>query len=185
MKQTFFLLLVFSLTVVACDEPIPHIVFNTIDSIPPVDTITGDNYDGKTPVVDELVIDYTTPDPYQHVPQLFLDSTLSSSWDDAGFPNAKDFQAFYQTFQWDVMDRNKEKISALILYPLPGYKDNKAFLRNFDSIFSDKLFPDISMPFISMWETTKSEFLQSLFSILFSSLSYFSSYQIPESCFSP
>jgi hypothetical protein len=136
MKQTFFLLLVFSLTVFACDEPIPHIVFNTIDSIPPVDTITGDNYDGKTPVVDELVIDYTTPDPYQHVPQLFLDSTLSSSWDDAGFPNAKDFQAFYQTFQWDVMDRNKEKISALILYPLPGYKDNKAFLRNFDSIFS-------------------------------------------------
>lgn len=136
MKQTFFLFLVLSLIVIACDEPTPHVLFNEVDSIPTVDTIIEDNNDGRISAVDEQVIDYTTPDPYQHLPQLFLDSTLSSSWDAAGFPNAKDFQAFYQTFQWDVMDRNKEKISALILYPLPGYRDNKFFLRNFDSIFS-------------------------------------------------
>jgi hypothetical protein len=141
MKHTLFLVL--GLFILACDEPIPHVLFDEIDSIPPVANISRDNYDGKIPGMDAQVIDYTLPDPYQHIPQLFLDSTVATSWDDAGFPNAKDFQSFFKAFQWDVMDRNKEKISVLIAYPLHNFKDQKTFYKNFDSIFSPDFVEEI------------------------------------------
>lgn len=122
----------------SCEEPTPHIIFNGQDSakykMGP--TIVKDNYEGAIPDRDMKVTDYTWPNPYQHKPQLLRDSTWATSWDAAGFPNAKHFIAFYKTFQWDVMDKNKEKIAGMIKFPLKNFKDKKDFISHFDSVFA-------------------------------------------------
>jgi hypothetical protein len=127
----------FVVLAISCDDPVPHVLFDEGDTLPIVSSKPkADNYGGTIPGLDAKVIDYTLPNPYQHTTQLFRDSTVASSWDDAGFPNAKDFIIFFKTFQWDVMDRNKEKISGMIDFPLRDYPNKTAFLKNFDSIFA-------------------------------------------------
>ncbi|OYU95023.1 MAG: hypothetical protein CFE21_11990 [Bacteroidetes bacterium B1(2017)] len=145
MKQVFTALVAIVLVSVACDDPIPHVLFDESDTIPKVVATnkSTDNYDGTIPGMDAKVIDYTLPNPYQHKAQLFRDSSIATSWDEAGFPNAKDFIIFYKKFQWDVMDRNKEKIASNIDFPLRDYKDKKSFFKNFDSIFAPDFVEEI------------------------------------------
>ncbi|MCG9881158.1 MAG: hypothetical protein MH472_11220 [Bacteroidia bacterium] len=130
----------------ACDEPIPHVLIDDTDStlavLPPTKSV--DDYDGTIPGLDAKVIDYTLPNPYQHVPQLFRDSTVAPSWDDAGFPNAKAFIIFFKNFQWEVGDRNKNKIASYIDFPIRIAKDKNAFLKDFDSIFSPEFVQEVS-----------------------------------------
>ncbi|MDZ4666574.1 MAG: hypothetical protein SGJ00_01705 [bacterium] len=124
------------LTLIACDDPIPHVLIDDTDTVQVESpSMVSDNYDGIIPGMDTKVIDYTLPNEYQHKKQLFRDSTVATSWDDAGFPNAKAFIIFFKTLQWDVQDRNKEKIANMIDFPIRGYANKKAFVMNFDSIF--------------------------------------------------
>ena len=137
MRNFILALLSLGFVATACQEPTVHIVF------PPEDTTKSeggfkvkDDYEGSIPGLDAKVIDYTLPNEYQNKSQLFRDSTIVMSWTQAGFPNAKRFIKFFEHFQWDVMDRNKDKIASLIQFPLRDYKTKKEFLKNFDSIFS-------------------------------------------------
>lgn len=146
MKRIKSILAVVLFIFVACEEPIPHVLIDDTDSTLAVlpTNKSVDDYDGTIPGMDAKVIDYTLPNPYQHVPQLFRDSTVAPSWDDAGFPNAKVFILFFKNFQWEVGDRNKEKIASYIDFPIRIAKDKKAFLRDFDSIFSPEFVQEIS-----------------------------------------
>ncbi|MCF8253122.1 MAG: hypothetical protein K9H61_04565 [Bacteroidia bacterium] len=144
MKLSVITLLAMGLLLFACDEPTPHVVFDEVDSTKiEIPKVSNDNYEGTIPGMDAKVIDYTLPNPYQHKPQLFRDSTIATSWDDAGFPNAKYFVKFFKTFQWDVMDRNKEKIAGMIQFPLRDFKDKKTFMSKFDSIFAPDFVEEI------------------------------------------
>jgi hypothetical protein len=136
-RDSIFLIgFVLSLAFFACDDPIPHVLMDDSDTVQvAAPSRSVDNYDGTIPGMDAKVIDYTLPNEYQHKKQLFRDSTIATSWDDAGFPNAKAFIIFFKTFQWDVQDRNKEKIANMIDFPLRDYPNKKAFIHNFDSIF--------------------------------------------------
>lgn len=130
----------------ACEEPIPHVLIDNNDTIPKSGasvSIKRDNYGGKIPGLDAKVIDYTLPNPYQHKKQLFRDSTVATSWDDAGFPNAKDFIRFFKTFQWVVMDKDGEKIASMIEFPLRQYKTKEAFLKDFDKMFGPDFINEI------------------------------------------
>lgn len=129
----------------ACEEPIPHVLIDDLDTVAvEAPAMSRDDYEGTIPGLDAKVIDYTLPNPYQHVKQLFRDSTVAPSWDDAEFPNAKAFIIFFKNFQWEVADRNKEKIASHIDFPLRIAKDKKSFLRDFDSIFSPEFVLEIS-----------------------------------------
>jgi hypothetical protein len=137
MKKIILGLMLLGLLQISCDEPTPHIIF------PPEDTTANnnnvyksDNSGGSIPGLDAEVIDYTLPNEYQNKSQLFRDSTIVMSWSSAGFKNAKHFIRFFEQFQWDVMDRNKEKIAARIQFPLRDYKTKAEFYRHFDSIFA-------------------------------------------------
>ena len=121
----------------ACEEPMPHVLIDDLDSATvEVSNKTTDNYEGTIPGLDAKVIDYTLPNPYQHKKQLLRDSTIASSWDDAGFPNAKDFIIFFKNFQWEVGDRDQEKIASYIDFPIRISKNKSDFLKDFDAIFS-------------------------------------------------
>jgi hypothetical protein len=138
MKKILFTILSIALIAFAsCDEPVPHVIIDQADSPTVVATkdYVSDNYDGEVPGLDAKVIDYTLPNPYQHKSQLLLDSTVATSWDKAGFPDAKRFIIFFKDFQLEVRDRKKESIADLIKFPLTNYKTREAFINNFDSIF--------------------------------------------------
>ncbi len=137
-----YIIVLLALLSMSCEDPIPHVLFDEQDTVPVSSSYKiRDDYEGTIPGMDAKVIDYTLPNPYQHIPQLFRDSTIATSWDEAGFPNAKAFIIFFKTFQWDVKDRNKEKIASMIKFPLRDYPNKGSFLKNFDSIFA----PDFVM----------------------------------------
>jgi hypothetical protein len=145
MRKSMLGIICFLIVAMACEEPIPHVLiddYDTVAVVPPSKSM--DNYEGTIPGLDAKVIDYTMPNPYQHVKQLFRDSTVAPSWDDAGFPNAKAFIIFFKNFQWEVADRNKEKIASYIDFPIRISKDKKSFLKDFDSIFSPEFVLEIS-----------------------------------------
>lgn len=144
MRKISLAVLAFVFVLTACEEPIPHVLFDEADTVKVASKVVAkDNYEGDIPGMDAQVIDYTLPNPYQHVKQLFRDSTVATSWDEAGFPNAKAFIIFFKNFQIDVMDRKKEKIASVIKFPLRDYKDSKAFLRNYDSIFGQDFVTEV------------------------------------------
>ncbi|MBC7384361.1 MAG: hypothetical protein H7296_15450 [Bacteroidia bacterium] len=144
MKKIFIILLIANLFTMACEEPVPHILFDEKDSVVKVEPkFSSDTYDGAIPGLDAQVIDYTLENEYQHKPQLLRDSTWSMSWDNAGFPNAKKFVIFFKSFQWDVMDRNREKIAGMIKFPLRDYPKKQDFIRRFDSIFGPDFVQEI------------------------------------------
>ncbi len=137
MKKILFLITAICLIQAACKEPLPHIIFNDQDSVK-IDLgrhISKDNYGGSIPGMDAKITDYTWPDPYQHIPQMLRDSTWATSWDQAGFPNAKNFIEFIKDFQFDLREKKKEKIADMIIFPLSNYKTKKEFIVLFDSIF--------------------------------------------------
>ncbi len=135
MKKIAVILIVIIFTG-ACEEPVPHILFDEPDTVQVEQTgPKRDNYGGTIPGLDAEVIDYTLENEFQHKPQLLRDSVWATSWDEAGFPSAKKFIIFFKTFQWDIMDRNKEKIAGMIKFPLRDYPKKADFLRRFDSIF--------------------------------------------------
>jgi hypothetical protein len=120
----------------SCEEDVPHIVIEpNEDTVEVVKSRVINNYDGEIPGLDAKVIDYTLPNPYQHKPQLLFDSSIATSWDDAGYPDAKKFILFFKNFQLEVLDRNKASIANKIDFPLRNFKTKEAFLKNFDSIF--------------------------------------------------
>ena len=138
MRKIIFTTLSIALIAFAsCDEPVPYMKIDHAGSATVAATkdYVSDNYDGEVPVLDAKVIDYTLPNPYQHKSQLLVDSTVATSWDKAGFPDAKRFINFFKDFQFEVRDRKQQSIADLIKFPLTNYKTRKAFLNNFDSIF--------------------------------------------------
>jgi hypothetical protein len=126
----------------ACNEPIAHIELRA-DSTKITRTYKSRATGGSIPGLNAEVIDYTLANPYQSKRQLFRDSTICMSWDQAGFPNAKRFITFFEHFQWDVMDRNKERIAGLISFPIPGYPSRADFIRDFDLIFGPEFVEQI------------------------------------------
>ena len=147
MKSNALVVIVLTMLALSCEEPtpIPHVLIEDLDSTyAPVKAKSTDDYEGIIPGIDAKVIDYTMPNPYQHVEQLFRDSTVSPSWDEAEFPNAKVFIVFFKNFQWEVADRNKEKIASYIDFPIRIAKDKNSFLRDFDSIFSPEFVLEIA-----------------------------------------
>lgn len=120
----------------SCNEDVPHIIIppseDTVEAVKP--RVIND-YDGEIPGLDAKVIDYTLPNPYQHKSQVLFDSSVATSWDDAGFPDAKKFIIFFKNFQLEVIDRNKNSIANKIDFPLRNFKTKEAFLKSFDSIF--------------------------------------------------
>lgn len=145
MKKIMLVLGTLVLFASACDEPIPHVLIDDLDSSSvEAPKKAMDDYEGTIPGLDAKVIDYTLPNPYQHTKQLFRDSTVAPSWDDAGFPNAKAFVIFFKNFQWEVKDRDKEKIASYIDFPIRIAKSKKEFLRDFDSIFSPEFVLEVS-----------------------------------------
>lgn len=145
MKTLLIAFALFLMVLGSCSDPLPHVLIADDDS---TKTVSGgyskrDNYEGEVPGMDAKVIDYTLPNPYQHIPQILFDSTVATSWDKAGFPDAKRFIIFFKDFQLDVQDRNKEKIAGLIQFPLRNYKTKSEFLKNFDSIFMPDFVHDV------------------------------------------
>jgi hypothetical protein len=145
MKKNIVGYILLIMVTLSCEDPIPHILIDDLDSTyAPVKAKSTDDYAGTIPGLDAKVIDYTLPNPYQHVKQLFRDSTVSPSWDEAEFPNAKVFIVFFKNFQWEVADRDKEKIASYIDFPIRIAKDKNSFLRDFDSIFSPEFVLEIA-----------------------------------------
>jgi hypothetical protein len=145
MKKCILACFSFLTFVIACEEPIPHVLIDDLDStVVESTTKSVDNYEGTIPGLDAKVIDYTLPNPYQHKKQLLRDSTIALSWDDAGFPNAKDFIIFFKNFQWEVGDRDKEKIASYIDFPIRTVKNKSEFLKDFDAIFSPEFVLEIA-----------------------------------------
>lgn len=134
-KRTVFIALAGSIFICACEDRVPHILYDEPDSVIVTSTKKGDNYGGSIPGLDAEVADYTLENEFQHKRQLLRDSTWATSWDEAGFPSAKKFIIFFKTFQWDVMDRNKLKIAGMIKFPLRDYPRKGDFMKRFDSIF--------------------------------------------------
>lgn len=126
----------------ACNEPIAHIELHA-DSTQISRTFRSKPTGGSIPGLNAEVIDYTLANPYQSKRQLFRDSTICMSWDQSGFPNAKRFIKFFEHFQWDVMDRNKERIAEVIAFPIPGYPTRADFIRDFDLIFGPEFVEQI------------------------------------------
>ncbi len=148
MKQLLPALFLSLLFVYSCEDITPHIEFNAEDSTANSSAIiaeaaSGDNYEGTIPGLDAQVIDYTLPNPYQHKPQLFRDSTQSMSWDEAGFSDGKSFILFFKQFQFEVIDRKKETIAAYIQFPIRGFKNRNAFINSFDSVFGKEFIEEI------------------------------------------
>jgi hypothetical protein len=120
----------------SCNEDVPHIVIPpTEDTVEVVKARVINDYDGEIPGLDAKVIDYTLPNPYQHKPQMLFDSSMATSWDEAGFPDAKKFIIYFKNFQLEVLDRNKNAIANKIDFPLRNFKTKQDFLKSFDSIF--------------------------------------------------
>lgn len=134
--NSLLVMFVLTFSLYSCEEDVPHIVIETKeDTVSVVNSRVINNYDGEIPGLDAKVIDYALPNPYQHKPQLLFDSSIATSWDDAGYPDAKNFILFFKNFQLDVLERNKASIANKIDFPLRNFKTKEAFLKNFDSIF--------------------------------------------------
>jgi hypothetical protein len=134
--NSLLVMFILAFSLYSCEEDVPHIVIEpNDDTVEVVKSRVINNYDGEIPGLDAKVIDYTLPNPYQHKPQVLFDSSIATSWDDAGFPDAKKFILFFKNFQLEVLDRNKASIANKIDFPLRNFKTKEAFLKNFDSIF--------------------------------------------------
>jgi len=94
------------------------------------------DYSWAPPTPKPPIIDNELPNEYQHKKQLFLDSTVSPAWDEAGFKNANKFINFFKQFQLLVRDDRKEDIARLIKFPLRNLKNKKEFLEHYDEIFN-------------------------------------------------
>ena len=136
MKKLVPIALLVVIGMFSCNEDVPHIIIPpSDDTVEVVKARVINNYDGEIPGLDAKVIDYTLPNPYQHKSQVLFDSSVATSWDDAGFSDAKKFIIFFKNFQLEVIDRNKASIASKIDFPLRNFKSKEAFIKNFDSIF--------------------------------------------------
>ncbi len=144
MKQLLPALFLSLLITTSCEDNTPHVIYNEEDTtVVANENSTADNYIGTIPGMDAEVIDYTTPNPYQHKSQLFRDSTQSMSWDEAGFPDGKSFILFFKQFQFEVIDRKKDVIADYIQFPVRGFKNRNAFINSFDSVFGKEFVEEI------------------------------------------
>lgn len=93
------------------------------------------DYDAKIPGLDAKVYDTELPNMYQHKSQLFRDSTMCMSWDEAGFTNANRFINFFKNFQFLVKQNNKKEIAKLMQFPTRNFRTKEEFIENYDNVF--------------------------------------------------
>jgi hypothetical protein len=95
------------------------------------------DYNAKIPGLNAQVVDYTLPNEYQHESQLFPDTTIVMSWDDAGFKNANAFIEYFKQIQLLIKDDKKEELASHLDFPLKNLASRKEFIENYDKIFDD------------------------------------------------
>lgn len=93
------------------------------------------DYDARIPGLDAKVFDSELPNEYQHRVQLFRDSTVCMSWDDAGFTNANRFIRFFKNFQFLVKHDQRAEVAKLIQFPTRQFKTKEDFIQNYDNVF--------------------------------------------------
>jgi hypothetical protein len=134
MKFIILILLFFIITAnYSCSDE--GIAYAGLDSVQWTPNITVQKYNPRIPSLDYQPESTELPNEYQNKSQLFIDSTVSMCWSDAGFKNGNAAIKFYQNLQLNIKFNEKEAIANLIDFPLRDKLTKADFLKNYDRIF--------------------------------------------------
>lgn len=70
---------------------------------------------------------------------VFVNGSIPTSWENAGFSDEKGFKLFLKQVQLWVMDNDKEKLASIITYPLKNIKDQQQLIEKYDSVFTKRV----------------------------------------------
>ncbi len=71
---------------------------------------------------------------------IFVDGSRPTSWEIAGITDVKGLKLFIKQLQQWVVDNNKEKLSAIVQYPLNKYmKTREDLLTYYDAVFTKEV----------------------------------------------
>lgn len=67
---------------------------------------------------------------------VFVDGSIPTSWENAGFTDVKAFKLFLKQAQLWIMDNDKEKLASIVRYPLKNIKNPEELVEKYDAVFT-------------------------------------------------
>jgi len=109
----------------------------TVDSVVTVSTDTIKTIDVEAHIADpfELTAAEMKDD------SVFADGSIPTSWENAGFTDAKSVKKFLKKIQYWVANNQKDSVAGAVAYPLrkPAIKSAESFLENYNSLINEKI----------------------------------------------
>ena len=134
MKKIFLPVLMVTFVFVACNDNASSTenISVTVDStLPPAVTMPS----GTDTIVNSLYLS----DNEMKDDSVFTDGSVPTSWANAGITDVKGLKLFLKQAQQWVMNNDKEKLAAVVKYPLKNIKNEQALIAAYDNIFTKEV----------------------------------------------